>query len=153
MRVPRLHGVVRNADTSGAGQHNGTAKFADLVDQRAPGHLPRPIRDKGACVDKSQVSVALRKNCGDAGAYRTFACDEWAVPLNESDLPYFDTGDIGDGVKRSGIAVEGDACFACARTRNYCHGKPQRSNQANRRATVLVNHARTPQQINHWIGF
>ena len=48
-------------------------------------------------------------NCGNAGADGAFPDFELAGAGDECGVSYFDAVDVGDGVVRAGVAVEGDA--------------------------------------------
>jgi len=49
-----------------------------------------------------------------ASADETFATDQFPLTTDDGAVPHLDAGDIGDGVERTGCAVEGNTQVACA---------------------------------------
>src|SRR5882762_8779036 len=111
---PGDYGVTNHADAVRVGDHDGAVEEAGVFEPGCAGHLAVAVEREPGAEDGVVRILAAGMNGGDAGADWAFSDFELAAAGDEGGVSDFDAVDIGDGVVRSGVAVERDAKVAAS---------------------------------------
>src|SRR4029077_5521397 len=108
--APLNYRVADYADAVRVGDHYRTLEEAGFFDPGRAGHFPIAVERPPAGEDGIAHGIfTARKNGGDSGAYGTRADLQFSFAGDECGVADGDTGNVSDGVKRAGGAVERNA--------------------------------------------
>src|SRR5256885_6568175 len=98
--TPGNHGVARDSDAVGVGQHDRALQKSALLYPGSAGHFAVAIQREIAGEDGIVHGIApTGKKCRHASSDRTFADFELTLPADESGVANFHSGNIGNGIE------------------------------------------------------